>query len=184
MFPQIVRSVRNDDRLRRSVLYLGRYTAAFLSTAVLILIVYAGAVSGSIYLYGKVSALILSSFGFSLLYILAIISFATLFSSIFKTPSIGLVVSVLFLLIVYPALQGILSGLVGVNPWMFVTFAGQMIYLAFDSNYKTYSVTHSQFGNIYTYNPSGNEAILVMIGYIIVFSAISIIVFTRKEIKG
>ncbi|CAC11235.1 conserved hypothetical membrane protein [Thermoplasma acidophilum] len=170
--------------IRRSVLYIGRYTAAFFSTAVLVLIVYLGGIAGSLYLYGEVSDLILPSFGFALLYMLALISFATLFSAIFKTPSIGLVVSILFLLLVYPAVQGILSALAGINPWMFVTYVGQMIYLVYEKSYPVHAVTHTHFATIYTFNPTGNEAIIVMLGYIIVFSLISILVFTRKEIKG
>jgi len=170
--------------IRRSVLYIGRYTAAFLSTAVLVLIIYLGGIAGSLYLYGNVSDLVLPSFGFALLYMLALISFATLFSAIFKTPSIGLVVSILFLLLVYPAVQGIISALAGINPWMFVTYVGQMIYLVYEKNYTVHAVTHTRFATIYTFNPTGNEAILVMLGYIIVFSLISILVFTRKEIKG
>ncbi|PYB69072.1 ABC transporter permease [Thermoplasma sp. Kam2015] len=170
--------------IRRSVLYLGRYTAAFLSTLAFVSIIYIGAIAGSLYLYGMVSNLILPSFGFALLYMLALISFATLFSAIFKTPSIGLVVSILFLILVYPAVQGILSALAGINPWMFVTYAGEMIYLVFSKNYVVYSVTHTRFAYLYTFNPTGNEAILIMIGYIIVFSLISMIVFAKKEIKG
>ena len=170
--------------IKRSVLYLGRYTAAFLSTLAFVSILYIGAIAGSLYLYRTVSALILPSFGFALLYMLALISFATLFSAIFKTPSIGLVVSILFLILVYPAIQGIISALAGINPWMFVTYAGEMIYLVFSKNYVVYSVTNTQFAYLYTFNPTGDEAILIMIGYIIVFSLVSMIVFTKKEIKG
>ncbi|BAB59309.1 hypothetical protein [Thermoplasma volcanium GSS1] len=170
--------------IRRSVLYIGRYTSAFLASAVMVLIVYIGGMAMSLYLYGNITDITGISFALALLYMLALLSFSSLFSAIFRTPTIGLVMSIIFLIIIYPAIQGILSGLAGVNPWMFVTYAGQILYLVFEKKYTTYAVTHVGRISFYTFNPTLLESIYIMLGYIVIFLLISAAVFTYKEIKG
>lgn len=170
--------------IRRSTLFLGRYTAAVILTFVIILVYYIAAIFTSVYLYDSVTSEVLTSLYLVFLLTMALVAFAGFFSSIFKSPLVGIIVTVLFLVLIIPIIQGILSSFAGIEPWMFITYAGSIVSLVFLPSYPLKEVVRAHHFTTYTYNPAFSESIYIMLGYFVIFLAVTLLIFSRREIKG
>lgn len=169
--------------IRRSVLFMGRYTAALISSFLVLLVYYLSGVFTSLYLYSSIPVQTGSSILLLFIFVMALLAFSSFFSSIFKSPLVGIILSIIFLILVFEILQGVIGNFGGIEPWFLVTFAGEITYLVF-IKYSTKSVTTFHHITTYTFNPPFYQAVIVMVSYILIFLLISLYIFTRKEIKG
>lgn len=174
--------------VRRSVLFLGRFIAAIIAAFIVIFLYFLVGILSSLYLYGTVSVLILNSLGLLVLFIAAGIAFSSLFSGIFKSPSNGIVVSILIFVLGFSIIDEILGALEGIEPLFSIYFVGEIVYLVFDNNYPTKVISSSRFGphgvTTYTFLPSIPQGIYVLLTYIILFGILSILIYTRRQIEG
>jgi len=174
--------------VRRSVLFIGKFIAALIAAFIVIFLYFLVGIASSLYLYGTVSALILNSLGLLVLFLAAGIAFSSLFSGIFKNPSNGIVVSILIFVLGFSIIDAIIGTLEGIDPLFSIYFVGEIVYLVFDNNYATKVVSSGGFGPhrvvTYTFLPSIPQGIYVLLLYIIIFSALSILIYTRRQIEG
>ena len=172
--------------VKRSVLFLGKYTAALLSSFFIVFLYILVGIFASIDLYGKVTSKVALSLGLVLLMVAATIMLASFFSSIFKSPTSGMITSIVLLILVFPIITGIIGSLEGIYPIEFLTFAGEITYLIFNTEYPaTKIVSPALHGlKIYTFNPALYQGIESLLIYLIVFGIISIVIYSRRQIEG
>jgi ABC-2 type transport system permease protein len=179
--------------VRRSVLFMGRYTAALISSFIIVFVYFFVGIVSSFYLYSTVTPVIFESLGILVLFLAAAIAFASLFSGIFKGQSSGIIVSVLLLFIGFPIIDEFVGTVAGVDPLFSLNFAGGIMYLIFQSPYpaaKTVSKVPSGFGahagivTTYLFNPTLMQGIGVLIAYMVICGVIAILLYTRRQIEG
>jgi ABC-2 type transport system permease protein len=179
--------------VRRSVLFMGRFTAALISSFIIVFVYFFVGIVSSFYLYSTVTTVIFESLGILVLFLAAAIAFASLFSGIFKGQSSGIIVSVLLLFIGFPIIDEFVGTVAGVDPLFSLNFAGEIMYLIFKSPYpaaKTVSKVPSGFGahtgivTTYLFNPTLMQGIGVLIAYMVICGIIAILLYTRRQIEG
>ncbi|WP_337859950.1 ABC transporter permease [Ferroplasma sp.] len=175
--------------VRRSVLFLGRYTAALILSFIIVLVYFVVGMGSSFYLYGKVTPVIFEGLGILVLFLAAAISFAALFSGIFKGQSSGIIVSVLLLFIGFPIIDTFVGTIGGIDPLFSLDFAGEIMYLIFDNPYPAAKVVSpSGFargaGSFYTFSPTVMQGLGVLIAYLVICGLIAIILYSRRQIEG
>ncbi|AGO61288.1 MULTISPECIES: ABC transporter permease [Ferroplasma] len=176
--------------VRRSILFVGRFTAALISSFIIVLVYFVVGVGSSLYLYGKVTPVIFESLGILVLFLAAAIAFASLFSGIFKGQSSGIIVSVLLLFIGFPIIDEFVGSIGGIDPLFSLNFAGEIMYLIFEKPYPAVKASGSGFGPgagagaFYTFSPTVMQGLGVLIAYIIICGIIAIILYSRRQIEG
>ena len=169
--------------VRKISILVGRYLAAVTLGVGLILIEYLTVAGMSQYIFGTIDWRILLSIGEMVLLVLAYTSLAFFFSSIFKSPIIGILISVIFSLILFSVIDAIMEG-TNIEPWFSLNYAeaviGNIVYV---SNFQHVSTTH--FGKFFTkiFTPYIWEGTLIMGAYAVVGFVLSYLLFMRKEVK-
>jgi ABC-type transport system involved in multi-copper enzyme maturation permease subunit len=174
--------------VRRAVLLLGRYAAAFLATFSLIVVFYLISLVGVVDFYGISAvpwAALAASLGFAALYALAVLATAFLFSAFFRNPTVSMVVTILVLFLAFEVISALLT-ITPVEPWFVLTYAGQAMALVFESHPHlliTYGMGHRHL-EIRTWTPYLWEAAAIMVGYLVVALGLSLTIYQYKESKG
>ena len=176
--------------VRRSVLFLGRYTAALISSFIIVLVYFIVCAGSSFYLYGKVTPVVFEGLGILVLFLAAAISFSALFSGIFKGQSSGIIVSVLLLFLGFPIIDTFVGSIGGLDPVFSLDFAGEIMYLIFDNPYPAVKVVsssgfpHKVASTFYTFSPTIMQGLGVITAYIVICGVIAIILYARRQIEG
>lgn len=174
--------------VRRVVLLLGRFTAAFLVSFALILVYYAVGLSGAVWFYGFAGIPWLdfvASLALAALFALATLATAFLFSSFFRSPAVSMVVTILVLFLAFLFIDGILS-ITSLEPWFSLPYAGQAIGLVFQGQpHLTIISTPGARGlQIHTWYPYVWEGAVIMLVYFVVGLVLSAIIYQYRELKG
>jgi len=110
-----------------------------------------------------------------------------LFSSLFKSPSISVVICVLVVWIVMPIITGVLD-LVGIEPWFLLTYAGDVITYLTAASYPVHFIsTPISEGSITitvnSYAPYVWEGALIMVAYFAASLTFAWLIYSRKELR-
>jgi ABC-type transport system involved in multi-copper enzyme maturation permease subunit len=174
--------------VRRPILLLGRYVAAFLATFVLVLVYYGISLSGAVYFYGLGAiplANLAVSIGLAALLALAVLATAFLFSAFFRSPAVSMLVTILVLFLAFTVVDALLT-VTPVEPWFSLLYAGQAVAIAFEGQphlTTTYGMGKRHLA-IHTWTPYLWEGAAIMVGYLAVALLLSLILYERKESKG
>jgi ABC-type transport system involved in multi-copper enzyme maturation permease subunit len=125
--------------------------------------------------------------GLGLFFVFGVVSFALLFSSIFKSPLVSVIVTTLVLWFVMPAISGVLQ-FVNIEPWFLLNYSGNAIQnLAakqYPSHYQQIPVPTGMSNiTLHIYNPTVPEAAAIIAAYAIISIIAGIIIYTRRELK-
>jgi ABC-2 type transport system permease protein len=170
--------------VRRTVLLLGRYMAAFLVSFGVVLAYYAFAAASAAYFYGTLPLALAASVGLAALLTLATLALAFFFSSLFRNPAVSMIVTVLLLWIVLPSITGSVGELGGIEPWASLSYAGNVVTLVFAASYAHASVMTVGPLTIHVFNPYIGEGIAIMVGYLLIFLGIAGVLYRYKEVRG
>ncbi len=172
--------------VRRWVLLLGRYAAAFVAALTIGFVYVAVGLIGAAYFFGA-GAVPLGplgeSIGLLLLFLLGALSAAFSFSALFRSPAVGMIVSVLVLYLGFSIVDGVFA-LSDIEPWFSIQYAGQAISEVFGSSFSHRVVLHVARLRIITYHPYPAEAALIMAGYFVLFLVLALFIYDRKESQG
>ncbi len=169
--------------VRKISILVGRYLAAVTLGIVLILIEYLAIAGMSQYIFGTIDWKILLSIGEMILLVLAFTSLAFFFSSIFKSPIIGILISVLFSLILFSVIDTILE-LTSIEPWFSLNYAETVISnIVYVSGFSHVVTERIRGTSIKIFTPYIWEGTLIMIVYAVVFFVLSYLLFMKKEVK-
>lgn len=172
--------------VRRSVLLLGRYLAAFLVSVAVVMIYFLVEVIRSVYVFGTVPASAGLALALILLLIASYLALAFFLSSLFRRPTVSTITTILLLWLAFPAVDGILT-LVNVEPWFLIDYAtasiGQALAGTAHHSHLTV-VAANQTITVNQFSPYVWEGAAIMVAYLIVFLLLSIVVYDTKELKG
>ena len=175
--------------VRRSEIMLARTLAAFAFSAFSILAwIGVGLVTGYAF-YAAAVPNWWSILAFSLFFVASLTSFIVLFSSLFKSGTVSVVISVLAVWLVMPIISGVLE-LVGVEPWFLISYAGGVVTALAQQSYPLHSTSINATSGgtgpsitVTIFNPYAWEAGLIMAGYLAISLALAWFVYSRKELK-
>ena len=181
--------------IRRSAIYVGKWFAA-LAASTIILVVFAVIVMGNglFYFPGAVPWEFEQSLLFAWVYLVAALSLTFAFSSLFKSSSISILMSVILLLFVFGVVDDVSMFVAGIEPWYSITYGAGIISSILVSPYPAHKVTESlgaAFGRnqtsanphfvISTYTASVPEGLEILVVYFAVMAALGLWLFVKKE---
>jgi ABC-type transport system involved in multi-copper enzyme maturation permease subunit len=146
-------------------------------------------IANGIYYFG--SSGVPYQFGYSLLfawfYLAAVMGFAFFFSSVFKSSSMSILVTVILLLFGFSLIERLVSGFAGIEPWFVLSYGAGIITNVLSSTYPPLHTTTSTTGpggrifTASTFNASIPEGLAIMGIYFAVTAVLGLILFERKE---
>ena len=175
--------------LRRSTVYLGKFIAAFLASVAMLLLFLVILLANGAYYFG--TGLFPWQLGLSLLlavcYLVSVLGFTFLISSLFKTSAYGFVLTVILFLFGFSILESLITGLVKVEPWMIISYAESTIGNVFSSSVELGASGHRHDRATWAVSDELDvhagiaEGILIMIVYFVVTALAGLALFEREE---
>jgi ABC-2 type transport system permease protein len=180
--------------IRRSTIYVGKWVAA-LAASTIILLVFASIMlaNGLYYFPGDVPWEFGQSVAFAWAYLVAALSLTFAFSSLFKSSSISILMSVILLLFVFSVIDTVSAVVAGVEPWFSITYGAGIVTSILTVPYPPHKVTQSlsafvggsnrtnaRFG-LTSYNATVSEGLEILVVYFVVMAVIGLWLFERKE---
>ena len=174
--------------IRRSSIYIGKYLSAFLAATAILVVFTIITVANGIYYFGTsgVPYQLVWSLLFAWFYLAAVMGLTFFFSSLFKSSSISILVTVILLLFGFTLIQDLVSSLVGFEPWFILTYGAGIITDVLSPVYPAHSVTTAAtFGRrtIQTtaFHASIPEGLVIIAVYFIVTAILGLVLFEKKE---
>jgi len=170
--------------IRRSAIYTGKWLAALAASTIILGIFAAMILANGLYYFGtSVPTGFLESILFAWVYLIAALSLAFAFSSLFKSSAISILMSVILLLFVFDVVDTVASTVVGIEPWFSITYGAGIVSSILDAVYPPH-LTTTPVGprfSITTYTASVPEGLAIMIVYFVVMAVLGLWLFERKE---
>jgi len=173
--------------IKRATVYAGKYMAA-LAASIVAMLVYLVIVFGNAIYYLGLGAFsdpgpLAESFGIALLYVLALLGFVFLFSSLFKTSLYAVLVVAVLFLFGFSIIQGVVTDLAHTEPWFLLSYVNSIIAYPLTGVPAHVATTRNPFtrATITTYNPTYLEGIAVMTGYWLLTAIAGLFLFQREE---
>lgn len=172
--------------IRRSAIYVGKWIAA-LAAATIILVIFALTMlaNGLYYFPGTIPWEFVESLAFAWFYLVAALSLAFAFSSLFKSSAISILMSVILLLFVFNVVDTVSSLVAGVEPWYSITYAAGIVANVLTVPYpaaKTVTPIGPGGGfSLTQFNATIPEGLLILGVYFVVMAVIGLVLFERKE---
>jgi ABC-2 type transport system permease protein len=172
--------------IKKEVMFLGKFLASFIASLSMVGLFYGLIVALSLLSIGGVAFYLPLSFAFAALFLISILAVAFFISSIMKGSTGAIVLTFFLMFMILPIVQsvGMISGM---KMWFLVTFTGDLTSTSLNwDHYPVDSVeTYPGMGfTLYNYYPDPGTSVVVMVAYLIVFGAISMYLFKRKELTG
>ncbi len=170
--------------LRRSVVFLGKWVAAFAASSLMLVLFGVIALANGTYFFGTpVPYEFVESFLFAWLHLVAILSLAFMFSSIFKNSSISILMTVILLLFAFNVINLVSATIAGVEPWFSLTYAGGVISNVLQVPYPSGSTSIDAGPGFREtmFSVQIPEGLAINLVYIVVTAVIGLWLFERKE---
>ena len=170
--------------VRRGTLLAGRYVAATLVTLGIVGVYFGFALIGGAYFFGATAIpwyTVALALGLAGLFTLAALSVAFTVSAFFRSPSAGVLVTILALYAGFTTLQST-AELAGYEPWWSLTYAGGAMAAALDTDFvhiQAIPVGEDQFLTLWS--ASWQEGAIIMLAYLAIFVPLSFYLYHRKE---
>ena len=137
-------------------------------------------VSNGVYYFGAVPIEFVESVLFSWFYLVAVLGFTFLFSSLFKSSSFSILVTAILFLFAFNIIQLVVSLLIHIEPWFLLSYGagiiGNVLTVPFPSHAT--SIPGTAFS---IYNAAIPEGLAIIGLYFIITTAIGLVLFERKE---
>jgi ABC-2 type transport system permease protein len=176
--------------LRRSTIYAGKYVAALAASITMITLYLVILVLNGVYYFGG-SAFpwqLGASFALSIVYLLAVLGSAFLFSSLFKTSTYAVLVVAVLFLIGFSIIQAWVTDLAKIEPWFLISYASGVLGDVFQTPYPAHATTTVVHGaitkatlTVTSYTPTIVEGLVIMAGYFLLSTVLGMLLFEREE---
>lgn len=173
--------------VRRSAVYVGKWTAAFIASSIILLVFTAITIANGLYYDFGIPSQFWESMAFAWIYLIAVLGFTFFFSSLFKSGSYSILVTAILFLFAFTLIRTIVADLAQIEPWFIVTYGGEIVGDVLAATYPAHiSTTHTTGprGAVFsftTYNPTIAEGLTILIVYFIVTAVLGLVLFERKE---
>jgi len=175
--------------IRRASIYVGKYLAALAASSV-ILGIFALIMIGNVLYYFPGDPLpwgFVQSMIFAWVYLLAALALTFAFSSLFKSSSISILMSVILLLFVFNVVDTVASIVVGIEPWFSITYGAGIVSNILQVPYPLNHISQSvpvgggRLFRIDTYNATVPEGLVILLLYFAITALVGLWLFQRKE---
>jgi ABC-2 type transport system permease protein len=170
--------------IRRSSIYIGKWLAAFIASAVILGIFTLVTIGNGLFYFSGVPYQFAESLLFTLFYLVAVLGFTFFFSSLFKSSAMSILITAILFLFVFTLIQQLVAGLVQIEPWFILTYGAQIIPNVLMTTYPAHTTTIpiDRGGVTLTqYNATIPEGLAIIAIYFVVTTIIGLILFERKE---
>jgi ABC-2 type transport system permease protein len=170
--------------VRRVTVYAAKYLAALFASFVMVCYFAAIILVNGVYYLGSGAFpwQFGASFALACVYLLALLGFTFLFSSMFKTSSYATILTALLFILGFNLLQGVISALAHAEPWMIISYSQGIIGNIFLDPYPPHAVPPGPQGPPFTvYNPTVETGVAIMVAYLVVSAIAGLWFFKRKE---
>jgi len=172
--------------IRRSAIYVGKWLAALAaSTIVLGVFALIMIANGLYYFPGSLPWGFVESLTFAWVYLIAALSLAFAFSSLFKSSSISILMSVILLLFVFSVVDTVSEIVIGIEPWYSITYGAGIVTNALTDPFPQHITKTSPFGGgrfiFTTYNATIPEGLAILGIYFVVMALLGLWLFEHKE---
>jgi ABC-2 type transport system permease protein len=164
--------------VNRSTIYLGKWLATFVASLVLLATFEAITMGNGLYYFGNIPVEFWLSFLFSGLYLAASLGVAFVFSSVFKTSALPVLLSGATLLLGFDIVRNIILAM-NMEPWFVLSYAQNVITKIFIVPYPENIVATEK---LITYTPTIPQSILVMVAYTTASLLIGYLIFKNRDI--
>lgn len=170
--------------IRRSSIYVGKWLAALAASTIILAIYFLIILANGVYYFpSSIPSQFLESVLFGWIYLIAALSLAFAFSSLFKSSSISILMSVILLLFVFDVIDTVASTVVGIEPWFSITYGAGIISNILTVPYPQH-MTNTPVGpgfSITSYNASVPEGLVILGIYFVVTAVLGLWLFEKKE---
>lgn len=172
--------------VRRSTIYIGKYLAAFISSTLILALFAVFTLANGLYYNMGVPVQFVESFLFGWLYLLTALSVTFMFSSLFKSTSISILITVILFLFVFSIVDELSTILLKIEPWFSVTYAEGIVANILTVPYPAHFIPAITSGpgarfSFPTYNATVPEGLTIMLVYLVVTALAGLALFERKE---
>ncbi len=171
--------------IRRSSVYVGKWLSAFIGSTIILGVFTAITVGNGMYYFGlNVPYQFGESVLFAWFYLAAVLGVTFFFSSLFKSSSMSILVTIILFLFVFTLLQTLVAGLVQIEPWFILTYGAQIIGNVLMVPYPPpSSVINLGPGGatLTTYNVTIPQGLAIIGLYFIITAFLGLVLFERKE---
>jgi ABC-2 type transport system permease protein len=172
--------------IRRSSVFLGKMAAAFLASAVIIFVYAVITVANGWYYTGVPPIEFWESVGFALIYLLGALGFTFLFSSMFKSGAMSIIVTLVLLLFGFMIIDLVLTSVAHYEPWFTIVYGngiiGNVLIVPFPAHYT--SIVSRMGRTVFrltTYNATIPEGIAIMVLYGVLGAVGGYLLFRRQD---
>jgi ABC-2 type transport system permease protein len=175
--------------VKKSVLFAGKFLASTIIVGGAVLIWYGVGMTFGVAITGSVTVLAFYSLLLALLYSIACIGVGFFLSALMKGSTGALVFTFMLLFMILPIVDSTVGAIGGVKPEVSLTFAGGAVNYVMQTPYpsdgnQTFSIGNGQNLTMYTWYPNVASSVVVMLGYALVFGALTMVLFKRREMVG
>jgi ABC-2 type transport system permease protein len=168
--------------IRRSAIYVGKWLGA-LAASTMMLAIYSLIMLGNglYYFPGSVPSEFAQAVLFAWIYLVAALSLAFAFSSLFKSSSISIFMSVILLLIAFPIIDLVTSVFADVEPWFSITYGAGIITTVLNKNpgFVSGGPGAGRVAGLFT--ASVPEGLAILGAYFVVTALLGLWLFQKKE---
>jgi ABC-2 type transport system permease protein len=170
--------------IRRSSIYIGKWFAALIASVIVVGVFTAITLANGIYYYGgAVPVEFWEALAFTFIYLISALGFAFFFSSLFKSSSFSILVSVILLLFGFSIIEELTIVFAHIEPWFLLSYGNSIISNVLNSPYPPHTATAGFDGSsvFTTYNATIPEGLTIMLVYFAVTAVLGLLLFERKE---
>lgn len=172
--------------VRRSSVFLGKMIAAFLASAAVIFFYGAVTVANGWYYTGIPPIQFWESVSFTLVYLLGALGFTFMFSSLFKSGALSIIVTLVLLLFGFAIIDEVVTDVAHFEPWFSLVYAdgiiGNVLLVPFPAHYTSMMVAMGRFHiTLTTYNATIPEGIAIMLIYAVLGAIAGYVLFRRED---
>jgi ABC-2 type transport system permease protein len=169
--------------ISRISVYIGRLFGALTSGALVIGVYYAIDAAASLYHYSSIPTGMVSSYGLAILFLLASLSLAFFFSTLFRSISVSIISSFMLLFVGFLAIEQVALQF-DREPWYILIYGGDAIEAVPLPTYPPHISTYVINGvQVTSYFPTVGESVIIMLSYFAITTMLSIIVYNARQLR-
>lgn len=168
--------------IRRSAIYVGKWLAALAASTIMILLYSLIMMANGLYYFpGSVPSEFLQAVAYAWVYLVAALSLAFAFSSLFKSSSISIFMSVILLLIAFPIIDLVSSAIANVEPWFSITYGAEIVNQVLNKSPTVLSGGPGARATFGLFTPTIPEGLAILGVYFVVTALLGLFLFQKKE---
>ena len=170
--------------IRRVTVYAAKFLAALFASFLMLLYFAAIVLANGVFYLGTNAFPWQFGYSFALatVYLLALLGFTFLFSSLFKTSSYATLLTAVLFLFGFNILQLVFTVLAHEEPWMIISYSSGIIGNVFQDPYPPHIIPPGPRGPQFSsYNPTVETGVAIMFGYLVFSALVGLYSFKRKE---